>query len=254
MTMKGKKTMSPGFAFVEIVCNFVLLNNSIEMKRILALVFALGMLSFFASAQDRIHTFDGNIINCSVLRIGGGAVVYNDAAHAGEQMHLDTAEVAYITFQDGSVRTFSDDFTIPSSIFVQNGILYGDRVEIPKGYARALLGNDAYKNLRSGMGLKSAGTVLLISGGAATVCGGLLLGTKALITKNLTQVSENRDNTADIVGYSLLGAGAVCMLASVPMLIIGNKKIAEVTSDYNGRAAFLSLGSTPCGIGVALTF
>ena len=224
------------------------------MKRIFALVFALGMLPVFASAQDRIHTFDGDIIVGSVLRIGGGAVVYKDATQWGEQSFLDAGNVAFIAFQDGSIRTMAEDFTIPSSIFVQNGVLYGDGVEISKKNAKALLGRDAYKNLRSGMGLKSTGTVLLISGGAATVCGGLLLGIKALITKDLTPVYENRDNTADIVGYSLLGTGAVCMLTSIPLLIIGNKKIAEVTSDYSGRAAFISMGATSCGIGVALTF
>ena len=224
------------------------------MKKLFALVFALGMLSVFASAQDRIHTFDGDIIEGSVLRIGGGAVVYKEAVFGGGQKHLDAADVAFITFQDGSIRTFSEGFTIPSSIFVQNGILYGDGVEIPKANAKALLGRDSYKDLRSGMGMKNTGTVLLISGGAATVCGGLLLGVKALITKNLTPVSENKDNTANIVGGALLGTGAVCMLASVPLLIIGNKKIAEVTSDYNGRAAFISMGGTPSGIGIALTF
>ena len=238
-------------------------------KGFVAIAFALLAFCQAAQAQDRISTFDGKEIEARVLEVGPEELVYRKWSNPdGPRYRMPLSEVREIRYENGEVETYGAQEDSGGGVGVVRRLRghvgdYGTDLsyyyEYPSGpmyregaglyikgahvQAGAVLDRDLYERWRSASNMRFAGIALWVFG-ASGVCGGLSL---------------DRVHGGD--GTPMLVTGGIMILVGVPLHVLANNRLDDITWEQNSRRELgesfspsISFGAQRHGFGLALNF
>lgn len=248
------------------------------MKR-LHLLAVCCICSFAVMAQDVIITRDEKRIESKIQEVSPTEIRYLEWGNQeGPVFVLPVEEIAVITFQNGSVKVFSNTpsnssnknakhqaSAYPKGTITRFGSLYvleqdGDEKQMDKAIYLRFISKTcpaAYEEYRKGLKMMASGWGLL--GGGVS----LMLGAGV----PLYVVGDNReefdkDGGCDMMdaGIAMMTIGSAATAASVPLLCVGYKRMNNSHEVYNvhcgGNRALFSVNGqvSENGVGLALRF
>lgn len=232
------------------------------MKKLFTLICAIGAGIAGLSAQDIIHTTDGDSIIAKVEIIREQEITYHRQDNlTGPAYVLPTEQVSYITYENGMTEHFTshkaEEITGNSNQdnrrqtpFVTrsgNTYYYQNEVMDKQTYLRFLKQNCslAYTEANKGLNMANVGWGLFAVG----------LGLDLGVTIGLLA----QGGTSPIVSvFSWIGS--CCEIASIPILAVGYAKMHKSVDIYNMQCTtarnqpYWSIQTSQNGIGLALNF
>lgn len=248
------------------------------MKSKLTLTVVMMALCVSSYAQDIIHIFTGTPIEAKIIEITDEYIRYKTFDNLdGPEYRISTSRVARIVFANGTEKIFA-----PADIFSTRPVspyyddfdpyyTYGPLV-YRRGHFYDRRGRLYEDQLRDYLGISLYGNDYLkaerqrLAGANLTLGGGFLLSLSLISSLFISSYnSGTSDSFFDDKKISQAGpvigalAGVACLGVGVPLWVKGNKAMGKIADDYNRRygpkdSPTLSLGPTPSGLGLSLTF
>ena len=236
------------------------------MKRLLITLFAVSA-TLFASAQDVIFLGENDSIVAKVISIGTSEITYQKWTNLeGPVYSLSISQIVAIRYQNGTIDDFNihdvgnneensasipDDFVWRYKFSYMVGEQEMSKLEFQQ-WLKEQQCWEAYNQFRKGRSITIAGW-LLMSVGVAEGLGVTLLG--------LAGGSSKKSNNSTLrIGMAVFGGCLV--VASVPTIVVGYKKMHNAVDVYNVSCSKNKLAVQPYwavqassdGIGLAYHF
>jgi hypothetical protein len=231
------------------------------MKKIkyLFLTVIVILLASASYAQDIIITTKAEKISAKVTEVDVEVIKYKMFDYQdGPTYTIKKSEIASIIYQNGQVEVFEqtkaeeskkpEQEAKPSSMDAD--YMYFKRLD-DDAMSKFLERNDdeSYRIFHSGEKLKTAGKAVLIPG-IVLSAGGLVV---AIVGEALW------DFYIAISGYSMLAAGQICIITSIPLMAVGGGLKAKGKNTYEDKffknqRAQLNFNIHPGAVGLSLKF
>jgi hypothetical protein len=217
-------------------------------------------------AQDVIVTRDAKKISAKITEVNPDDVKYRNFDNLdGPTYTLLKSQIASILYQNGTVETFEAEAGTPAtqpsatpSAATQPAAVNFNRQQQAGRPLRSSIRDYPvyYAEYRKGRSMQTRGIILLISGAVMAAGGGLTVG---LLSED--QMSDSQSGAVS-VGGTFLAIGSGCIIASIPVMIIGGGKKRKAMNSYLQQVSELPARNAPHlrlnlhgnGLGLAYVF
>jgi hypothetical protein len=183
-------------------------------------------------AQDVIVTRDAKKISAKITEVNPDDVKYRNFDNPdGPTYTLPKSQIASILYQNGTVETFEAEAGTPAtqpyatpSVATQPAAVNSNRQQQAGRQPRSSIRDYPvyYAEYSKGRSMRTRGVVLLISGAGMAVCG---------MAIGLSGDADGEDG-ATALGGVFMAAGSGCIIASIPVMIIGGGKKRRAMNSY----------------------